>query len=121
VFGGLPPEKLTLASCTLTQCYSRSGAEFLMLLGRFISESWKPSIAFNKGVIDMPDPLAEFIACYRDRAVMAARRMKIEVVYKGEEIERSVSEDVEERGIEVITEIDWDFYQQVTFAMMDHH
>jgi purine nucleosidase len=128
VLSGFPPEKTTIASWTLTALYGKTGdevEEFMgrtaTVLGRFIRESWKVMLAFNNGILYMPDPFAAFITCYGERAVKAARRMKMFVVRHGEQIGMSVAEDVEQGGIQVVTEIDWELYRQVAFAMMDHH
>jgi purine nucleosidase len=128
VLSGFPPEKTTIASWRLAVLYGNTGdevEEFMgrttTVLGRFIRESWKVSLAFNNVTLYMPDPFAAFITCYGERAVKAAKRMKMFVVRHGEQIGMSVAEDVEQGGIQVVTEIDWELYRQVAFAMMDHH
>lgn len=127
VFKTFPQNRTIMASWTLTQKYNVTGENFEVIgnkgdttMGRWVRDTWKAITTFTGGNMLMADPLASFICCHREKAVVEAQRLKIDIVLHGEKIGMTEATP-DENGVLVVTAIDFEFYKQTLLTMMNNH
>jgi hypothetical protein len=88
------------------------------VIQRFLGKTWAVPIGLTGGTLLAPDPLAAFVTCYPERA--RGKLMKISVVLAGEKVGMSEAVEVEEGGINVITDVDWEYFIDVLLRLGKH-
>jgi purine nucleosidase len=117
-----PPKIVYLATWPLTLKYElppETIGNKETVIGRFLRETWKVALMCGSGRLRMADPIAAFVACFPKK--VQSKQMKIRIVLQGEKLGASEVEEVEENGINLVTEIDLECFKEVLVRLMEHH